>query len=55
MAGSLEAFAKYRYECCEEAIFSFFVASKKDAEEQIERALLFKDIIKGYLKAKSVI
>lgn len=33
----------------------FFVASKKDAEEQIERALLFKDMIKGYLKAKSVI
>ena len=29
MAGSLEALAKYRYECCEEAIFSFFVASKK--------------------------
>ena len=33
----------------------FFIASKKDAEEQIERALLFKDMIKGYLKAKSVI
>ena len=24
MAGSLEALAKYRYECCEEAIFRFF-------------------------------
>ena len=133
MAGSLEALAKYRYECCEEAIvdaqlmydngryknalnrayyaifyairavnaiadfdsskhsgviaffnqnyvktgifpkeaskiiklasenreradyLDFFVASKKDAEEQIERALLFKDMIQGYLKAKSVI
>lgn len=33
----------------------FFVASKKDAEEQIERALLFKNMIKGYLKAKTII
>ena len=48
MAGSLIDLAKYRFECC-------YFSSKKDAEEQLQRAELFKGYVEEYLKNKNLL
>lgn len=67
MAGSIEELAKYRYERGIEELQNamemrehadyedFFVASRKDAEQQVGRAEEFLDYVKVYLEEKQVL
>ncbi len=67
MAGSIAELAKYRYERALEELKNamemrehadyedFFVASKKDAEEQISKAEQFLGYVKVFLEEKNII
>jgi hypothetical protein len=53
--GGIKDLSKYRFECSIEALEDFFVASKEEAKQQIERAEKFQELVKHYLYEKEIV